>query len=154
MSNLTDHEVAERLSKRRARIVSVLALLFVAQQALFVGKAGKFGFLGEARAVDAILIAAWLIWAVMLLLLLGPWGGLLYNANVRALIDDESTRAHRSAAVAAGFWTMSASAVALYFLSFYQPVNGRAMLHILLSAGIGVALLRFGRLELEASPRD
>ncbi len=154
MSNLTDHEVAERLSKRRARLVTVLALLFVGQQVLFVGKAEEFGILGEARAVDAVLISAWLVWAAMLLLLLGAKGGLFYNAKVRALIDDESTRAHRSAALAAGFWTMSVSAVALYFLSFYQPVNGRAMLHILLSAGVGVALLRFGRLEMEASPRD
>src|SRR5439155_5434947 len=83
---------AEYLSKKRARALPVLALLFLTQQgAYFAGP----GFGTGDRPVDHVRITGWIALSTVLLLALTTGGGWLYSREVRELANDESTRAHR-----------------------------------------------------------
>ena len=41
-------------------------------------------------------------------------------------------------------------AIILYMFDMFEPVRGRDAIHIIMTAGIGAALLTFGRLERRA----
>jgi len=122
----------------------MMALLFVS------GQAAYFGVSDPARAVGHVRIGAWVAWAVALLLLLATGGGLFRSASVRALLNDESTRANRSDAFAWGFWAAMACAIGLYILSQIEPVTVHQAIHLQVTAGVGAALLRFAFLELRS----
>jgi hypothetical protein len=143
MVDVADVEKAERLGRRRSRIMMVQALLFVSWQGLF--------FSGRAedtiRTVTQVKISAWMVWAVALLVLLATGGGLVRGRKVRALLDDELTRSHRTQAYVYGFWAAMGSALGLYAISLFEPVSARETIHIILSAGIGTALLLFAALD-------
>ena len=70
--------------------------------------------------------------------------------EVRDLIDDEGTRANRVAALGWGFVMAILSAIALYMVSIFSPVSEREAIHVIVSLGIGAALVRFGMLERRA----
>lgn len=140
-------ETADRMTKRRARILIVSATLFLTLQAVYFVQAGG----DTGRLVDQVRISAWLAWAAVLLLLLATGGGFLRSREVRALMNDEGTRANRAEAFRFGFWAAMATAVVIYFLTMYETVTGREATHLILTAGVGVALLRFGMLERRAS---
>lgn len=150
MTERSTAEQADHLSRRRARLVSILALLFIANQGLFLGRIVGSGQWGDMRAVDAVQVSAWLVWAIMLMILLATGGGFLRGAKVRALLNDETTCGHRAEALAAGFWALAITAVLLYLVTLYKPIDGRLALHIVLTFGVGTALLRFGKLERAA----
>ncbi|HEU0098624.1 MAG TPA: hypothetical protein VFQ67_07595 [Allosphingosinicella sp.] len=141
----SDFETADRLSRRRARQVPVLAILFLSGQAIFA-----LGPDDPARAVDQVKVAAWLVWALALLLLLATGGGLFRSKKVRALMDDEATRAHRAKAYAVGFWLAVGTAIGIYALTAFDRVMPREALHIVVTAAIAGALLTFGFLEHRA----
>ena len=42
------------------------------------------------------------------------------------------------------------SAIALYMVSIFSPVSAREAIHVIVSLGIGAALVRFGMLERRA----
>ena len=138
---MTDVETADRVSRKRARIIPVLAILFV------VGQAAYFTQDGTTRAVDHVRIGAWLIWSATLLTFLATGGGFIYSRKVRALMNDEVTRANRMRAYAIGFWAACGSAIALYVLNLFEPVSGRDAAHVILTSAIAGALLTFGMLE-------
>jgi hypothetical protein len=138
---MTDAETADRVSRKRARVIPVLAIVFVA------GQAAYFSQDGTARIVDHVRIGAWLIWSVTLLTFLATGGGFIYSRKVRALMNDEVTRANRMRGYATGFWAASGSAIGLYGLNLVEPVSGRDAIHIILTAAIAGALLAFGMLE-------
>lgn len=140
MVETSDVEQAERIGRSRARWLAAQAALFAIWQALFF-------FTSEdqaVRSVDQVRTVAWLVWVLALLLLLGTGGGLMRNAAVRALLDDELTRANRSAALVCGFWAAAAAAILLYLVDLFEPVAGAVAIHIMLSATIGTALVAFG----------
>jgi hypothetical protein len=141
----SDVETADRLSRRRARLLPVMAILFLSGQAIFA-----LGPDDPAPAVDRAKVAAWLIWALALLFLLAAGGGRFRSRRVRALMDDEGTRAHRAKAYAMGFWLAVGSAVAIYGLTAFDRVMPREALHIVVTAAIAGALLTFGFLEHRA----
>ena len=66
---------------------------------------------------------------------------------VRALMDDEITRAHRASALSLGFLVTILSAIALYFLDMFEPMGSRVAIHLIVTIGIAIALIRFGMLE-------
>jgi hypothetical protein len=133
---------ADRISRRRARLLPVLAILFIAGQPLYFANSGYRA--GEVKA------AAWLVWALVLLAALAFAGGRFAGAAVRDMVEDEVSRANRLRAYATGFWAASLCTVALYAFSLFENLKGRESLHIVLTAGIGAALLRFGTLERRA----
>lgn len=145
MPTASDVEIADRLSRKRSRLLPLLALLFISGQAMYFGNASQ-----PLRTVDTVRIGAWLVWALALLLLLATGGGLFRSRSVRSLMEDEVTIEHRRRGLVAGFWAAMAAAVLLYPISIAEPVTAREALHIVVTAGIGVALLWFGWLERRA----
>ncbi|HZF95315.1 MAG TPA: hypothetical protein VEZ20_10650 [Allosphingosinicella sp.] len=145
MAQISDVEMADRLSRRRSRMIPVLALLFISGQVLYFGNMTE-----PMRTVDTVRISAWLVWALALLLLLATGGGFFRKKSVRALMEDDVTVQNRSRAVAFGFWTAMLAAVTLYPFAMAQNVTAREAVHIIVTFGIGAALLRFAMLERRA----
>jgi hypothetical protein len=145
MPTQTDIETADRLTHRRARMMPVLAIIFIAQQAAYFAEPDA-----AVRLVDHVKIAAWLLLSIVLLLALATGGFWLKPRGVRALMDDEVTRANRGEAFRLAFFTTMAAAILLYFLSLFETISGREAVHLLTTVGIATALLRFGYLERRA----
>ncbi|HMG45991.1 MAG TPA: hypothetical protein VK614_00825 [Allosphingosinicella sp.] len=144
MSTQSDVQLADRLSRRRARMLPILGILFLAGQPLY------FTNSNPASVPNQMKISAWLVWAVALLVALAFAGGRFHGAKVRALMEDESTLANRMRAYAAGFWAAAISAVGLYAVTLFDEVKGREAIHIILAFSVAVAVIRFGTLERRA----
>ena len=146
MGQVSDAAKAEELSKRRVRALPVLAIIFLGQQAAyFDGATGT-----RDRPVDHVHIAAWLVLSVVIILALTTGGGWIYSRKVRQLANDEVTKAHRDDAFRAGFLSTMAACVGLYFLTMFTPVGGREAIHLVMTVGVAVTLLRFAFLERRA----
>lgn len=139
-------EKAEYLSKRRARMLPALALIFLSQQASFFSQMSG----GEHVSAEKAKISAWLVLSVVLLFGLATKGFWLERREVRDLVDDENTRANRNEAMRWGFLFAMGSAIAVYVLTMFDTVTGREAVHIILSFGIAAALFRWAVLERRA----
>jgi hypothetical protein len=49
-----------------------------------------------------------------------------------------------------GFIVGMLSCILIYFITMFEPVNGRDAVHIVMSGGLGAALIRWGWLEHRA----
>jgi protein-S-isoprenylcysteine O-methyltransferase Ste14 len=136
-----DMALAEKLTLRRARVSIILGIFFLFMMASSLG--ADF----PANRPQTFKLAAWIVWAAALLLLLAAGGGLLRGKAVRSLMNDESTLDNRRRAMVAGFWATVLSAFILYAISFYEPMSAREVIRLLLSAAVGVSIIRFGILE-------
>lgn len=139
-------EKADYLSRRRARMLPALAVIFLSQQASFFSQMSGSGHVSAEKAK----ISAWLVLSVVLLFGLATKGFWLERKEVRDLIDDENTRANRNEAMRWGFLFAMGSAIAVYILTMVELVTGREAIHIVMSFGIAAALLRWGILERRA----
>jgi len=149
MSRRSDVEVADQLSRRRARALPLLAVVFLSQQAAYV--TDRVDGAGEAlRTVDHVKVGAWLILSVVLLLALTTGGYWFKSRNVRALLDDEVTRMNRASAPQFGFFATMAAAFAIYAVSPFEPMSARDAIHLIVTIGIATAMVRFGLLERRA----
>jgi len=146
MPTADDIETADRLTRRRARMLPVLAIIFLTQQASYFAAVVEEG----SRDVDHVKIGAWLILSIVMLLALTTGGFWFKPARIRALMDDEVTRANRTEAFRIGFLVTMIAAIGLYFITLFEPVSGREAIHILMTLGLAAALLRFGFLERRA----
>ncbi|HET6943087.1 MAG TPA: hypothetical protein VFH89_13085 [Sphingomicrobium sp.] len=145
MAEQTIAQQAERLSQKRSRMLFVLAVIFLSQQATYFS--GRHDLASPAGQVK---IAAWLVLSIVLLLMLATGGGWFRSAEVRALLNDETTREHRRAGFVSGFWAACFAAITIYALDLFEPVSGRDTVHIILTVAIAAAMLTFGRLERRA----
>ena len=145
MTTQTNSQIAERLSSKRARILPVLAVIFIAQQASYFS-----GTHDPVRTVAQVKIAAWLVLSAVLLAILGTGGAWFRSKEVRELVNDEATREHRRTGLVAGFWAASIAAIALYAIDMFDPMSARQAVHLILTASIATALVVFGRLERRA----
>ena len=136
---------AERLSMKRSRILFLLAIIFLSQQATYFSGRNDL-----ASPVGHVKIAAWLVLSVVLLLMLATGGGWFRPKEVRALLNDETTREHRRAGFVSGFWGACLTAMVIYAVDLFEPVSGRDTVHIILTVAIAAALLTFARLERRA----
>ncbi|HKR24945.1 MAG TPA: hypothetical protein VJS15_06770 [Allosphingosinicella sp.] len=150
MPTSAEIETADRLSRTRARMMLVLAVIFISQQGAFIAARLEEG----ARTVDHVKIGAWLVLSIVLLLVLATGGAWLRPRNVRALMEDEVTRANRAEAFRLGFLVTMVAGIGLYCVTLFEPVAGRDAVHILMSIGIVAALIRFGMLERRAFRDD
>ena len=139
-------EKADYLSRRRARMLPALAVIFLSQQASFFSQMSGSGHVSAEKAK----ISAWLVLSAVLLFGLATKGFWLERKEVRDLIDDENTRANRNEAMRWGFLFAMGSAIAVYILTMVELVTGREAIHIVMSFGIAAALLRWGMLERRA----
>ena len=140
-----DMEVAERLSKRRARMLPVLAVLFISQQVSYFSQREQAG-----RVVDQFKISAWLAMSIVLLAAVWSGGAWFRSRAVRGLMNDEVTQAHRAQSFQAGFLASMLGCIFLYILTMFTPVEGRDAIHIVMTIGISAALLSFAVLERRA----
>lgn len=139
-------EQAEVLSKRRARMLVPLAAIFLAQQASYFSTPATTA----PRTVDTVKISAWLLLSIVLLAALATKGFWFHSKEVRDLIDDENTRANRALAMRSGFLFAMGAGALVYVLTMFEPVSAREAVHIMMSAGIGGALVHWGFLERRA----
>ena len=142
-----DTELAERLTRSRARMIPVLVVLFSTQQAAYFANTGE-NYL--ATGPDRVRLAAWLVMSLVLLVFLATGGAFFRSARVRALLNDETTKAHRADAASKGFWVAMIFCFFLYGISMYEVMDARTAIHIIMTVGIGVSLLRFAVLERRA----
>jgi protein-S-isoprenylcysteine O-methyltransferase Ste14 len=133
--------LAERLTLRRARASTVLALFFLLSMATSLGTDVPL------NRPETLKLAAWVVWAAALLFLLATGGGLTRGKSVRALMNDDSTVENRRHAMVAGFWGTVLTAFALYAISLFETISGRDAIRIMLSAAVAISVLRFGMLE-------
>jgi uncharacterized membrane protein len=139
-------EKADYLSRRRARMLPALAIIFLSQQATFFSQMSG----GEHVSAEKAKISAWLVLSMVLLLGLATKGFWLERKEVRELVDDENTRANRNEAMRWGFLFAMGSAIGVYVLTMFDTVTGREATHIIMSFGIAAAILRWGWLERRA----
>ena len=137
-------ETADRLSRRRARMFPLLGLLFITQQTAFFSQPPL------ERTVDHVRIGAWLVLSLVLLAALATGGFWFKPRAVRVLMEDEITRANRGRAMSLGFIVAVLTGLALYFLLPVWPLSTREVIHLIVSAGLVAALVRFGALERRA----
>ena len=136
-------EKAERLGRKRSQVFFVLAIVFFAGQGLYFGAP-------DATRDSVPRIGAWLILMVLMLGLLATGGFLLRGRAVRQYLNDESARANRLAAQAAGFWASIVALLAVYVESMFDPVTLNQAVHIVGTIGVGTALLSFAMRERRA----
>lgn len=132
---------ADQLGRKRARMLPMLAVFFISQQTAF------FANPPAERAVDHVRIGAWVLMTAVILLALHGRLPLFRSREVRAMLDDEPTRANRASALHWGFLATVIAGITLYAVLGVAPMTAREAIHIVVSAGIVVALLRFGVLE-------
>lgn len=145
MNQRSMSEKAEQLSRRRARALPVLGIIFLAQQASFLSMPGD-----ASRPVDHLKISAWLVLTIVLLAGLATGGAWFRPRAVRELVNDESTRVHRQLAYVYGFWAAMGTALGIYVVNMFEVVSGRDAVHIIVTVAVATALLNFGMLERRA----
>ena len=138
-------ERADYLSKRRARMLPLLAIIFLSQQATYFSTPSH-----SPHSADQVKIAAWLVLSVLLVAALATKGFWLESREIRDLLDDENTRANRVEAMRIGFFCAMVAGFAVYFLTMIEPLTAREAVHVITSAGIAAALIRWGMLERRA----
>ena len=143
---MTDAEEADRLSRRRAGMMPMLGVLLIVQQGIF------FTTDDRGRLVDHIRTTGWLALAAVILAALVTGGFWFKRRAVRDLMDDDVTRANRASAVTLGFVFAISAAIVLYALEAFVPGSATTLeaIHIIVTAGLFAALLRFGYLERRA----
>jgi uncharacterized membrane protein len=146
MVELSIAERAERLSRRRARVLPVLAIIFLSQQITYFSTVSTPG----PHSAEGLKISAWLVLSIVLLIGLVTKGFWFQPREVRDLLDDENTRANRLEAIRAGFLMAMATAIGVYVLTMFDTVTAREAVHLIMSFGIAVALIRWGYLEKRA----
>jgi hypothetical protein len=139
-------ERADTLSRRRARMLPALVVIYFSQQLTFFSALGG----GSHESARTVKIGAWLVLSAVLLAALTTKGFWFEPRGVRDLIDDENTRANRLDAILYGYVAAMLMAMIIYFWVQIDPLSAMEAIHLVLSAGLGAALIRFGYLERRA----
>ena len=131
-------QLAARIERRTDRILKMSGLMFLTWQASY------FAVFEQAerplRTVDIVARAGYVAWACALLMLVATGGGLFRSAEVRAILDDELARAHRADAYRNAFWALIGIALGAYLSTQVVEIPSRLLAHIMLSAGVLVAV--------------
>jgi hypothetical protein len=139
-------EKADYLSRKRARTLPALVIIFLSQQATYVSMYTTPG----PHSAETVKISAWLVLSSVLLAAIATKGFWFQPREVRELIDDEVTRANRMDAMRYGFIFGMLAAIAVYILTMVESVSAREAVHIVLSLGVGASLVRLAVLERRA----
>lgn len=139
-------ERADKLSRRRARMLPFLAAIYLSQQLTFFTALDPTGQ-DTARYVKT---GAWLVLTLLLLAGVATRGFWFEKSETRALLDDEFTLANRLEAMRLGFIVAMLTAVAVVLLAMVEPIRANEAAQLVLSLGLGAALIRFGLLERRA----
>ncbi len=137
----SDADIAENLSRRRARMLPVLGLFFIFQQIAYWSNPPA------GRMIDHVRLVGWAAMALVIVFKVSTGGFWGHSPEVRAMVNDEQTRANRAAAMSVAFIASMVTAIALYVLQGMLALSGREAIHLIVSAGLIVLLLRFFMLE-------
>lgn len=137
-------ELADRLVRRRARLMPVLGLFILIQQSAY------FAHGDGSRAIDQVRLGGWVAMSLVVLLVLTTGGFWFRRPELRAMIEDEGTRANRASALATGFLCAMATAIICYVMQGAWEFGVGEVIHLIVSAGLISALLRFSILERRA----
>src|SRR3954464_7304784 len=147
-SKKSEVEVADVLSRKRAVVVAAAALFFVGAQLMQIP---LFGGAPRLHELQHLKLDLWALNATLLLIGLAggavPW---MKSPRIRALMNDEVTRSNMRTAMATGFWVAMVSAMGLYWLPATDTFSSRAVVYLIVTASVTVALLAFSWLELRA----
>ena len=127
-------------------MLPVLAIIFLSQQATYFSTVNTPG----PHSAGTAKISAWLVLSVILLLGLVTKGFWFQPREVRDLLDDENTRANRLEAMGAGFLEAMVAGIGVYVLTMFDTLTARDAVHLIMSFGLAVALIRWGYLERRA----
>jgi hypothetical protein len=141
-------QIAERMSRRRGRILFLQGALFLVWQGSFYAWGAETG--GD-RLVDQVKVSAWAVWVLALLVMMATGGGWLRGREVRRLMNDEVSVDNRRRGQQAGFFAAALGGLAVYAVNQYvEPVSTLDAIHATLSVGVAVAILRYAMLERRA----
>ncbi len=137
-------ELADRLARRRARMMPVLALFLIFQQLSYFSQGDG------TRLVDHVRIGGWVAMSLVILLVLTTGGFWLRKPEVRILLEDEGTRANRASALRIGYICAMLTAIACYVGQSLWTFSMGEVIHLIVTAGLISAALRFSVLERRA----
>ncbi|MES2300768.1 MAG: hypothetical protein V4521_01600 [Pseudomonadota bacterium] len=136
-------EAADRLSQRRVRVLQAVMIVFAVQ-------AGRPQVDMPVRTVEFVGHFAWLALALVLFLILRTGGFWLRDPAVRALANDEVTRANRAGAMEWGFTAAMVTAIIGCAVASLTPMPSVFALKLVILIGLFVATFRFIGLERAA----
>lgn len=139
MSHDVDRQARRRRNAVRASAIALLTIAFGV-----VSTADRLSS-GEARAVDIVRAAAFVIVAAVVTLRSTTSVGIAKRAPA---LDDELTTANRVAAARAGFLALMTATIALYLLSFSYQVKVAEGAPVLIFVGAATSAFRFSVLEM------
>jgi hypothetical protein len=142
---MTEHlsDAADRLSRRRVRILTAVMILFAVQQA-------NVSVNPPTRTVEMVGLLAWLFMATALLMVLRTGGMLLRDPAVRALANDDVTRANRAEGIEWGFFGAMGGAILLSVVAALTETPVLVALRLVIMLGLFTATFRFVTLEKRA----
>jgi hypothetical protein len=144
MTQRTPVEIADQKSRKRAGLLALAALVFLAHVIIRP-------LLAVPAAAEGARVDLWAINAALLLAVLATGGGgLLNRSEIRVLVNDEVSRTNQKSAVVAGFWAAMATAMGLLAWPGFQGLSARTAVYVIVSSGIVVALFAFSGLEYRA----
>lgn len=136
-------EAADRLSRKRVRVLTAVMVMFAASQA-------NLSVVPPQRTVEMVGLIAWLLIATALLIVLQTGGMLLRSPELRRLANDEVTRANRAEAMESGFIAAIATAVGMSIVAAITATPVMIALRLVILIGLFVATFRFVQLEKRA----
>ena len=134
----SDIERAERNSRGRASVMALLASV--------VAVNSTFGLQNPVN--DAAWRGlSWVVTVALGLAIVATSGGLMLNPRLRALMNDELSRANRARAIGFGFFATMLAALACYVAAQWTPIAAPAGLRLVSGLGLAVTLARYAMLE-------
>lgn len=136
---VSDIERAERNSRARATVMALLAAVttFTA----------TFGLQDPVNDAATFRGGSWLVTIGLGVAVLATSGGLMLSPRLRAIMNDERARQNRGRAFVAAFFAAMATAMALYVVSWWTPIEVRAALRLVSGWGLAAGLARYAMLE-------
>ncbi len=142
-------EFAHRISRRRVLGITLATLAFLAVQLV-----ARPVFRSDGYGASGWRAYAWAFNAFGLLLLILPIGGAKWGARVRALVNDEISRANAHTAATWGFWLAMVIALGVYIVGPDHGMSTREAAYLVVTPTVGVVLLAFAWLESRALRDD
>jgi len=136
---MTDIETAERMSRGRAAVMALAAIVLAVNVTIQYGDAA-YASAGPRGGSWIVVIGLWTF-------ILWNGGGLRLRGRLRALLNDELSLQNRARALALGFYAAVLLALACYVLNWSRAIATGDALKIVSGGGISAALLRYAWLE-------
>lgn len=135
---MTIIDVADRKSRIRATIFLMMAGTLIASTWMN----------SDLVSERPIRIVPWLLMVALAAANLTPLATL--RSPLAALLNDETTQAHRRESFVAGFWAALASASAVAIVAAFTPITAILAAKVVIAAALAAALVSFAVQELRA----